>query len=74
MAREDGVVIFLECDTDDILGASIYHGTFCNVSTAFASLADDASSGEILVFGGDSGQGGVWSVSLLYRSLSNHNY
>lgn len=63
MAREDGVVIFLECDTGDILGASFYHGTFCNVSTAFASLADDTSSGEILVFGGDSGQGGVWSVS-----------
>lgn len=62
MAREDGVVIFLECDSEDILGASFYHGTFCNVSTAFASLADDTSSGEILVFGGDSGQGGVWSV------------
>lgn len=63
MAREDGVVIFLECNTEDVLGASFFHGNFCNVSTAFASLADDTSSGEILVFGGDSGQGGVWSVS-----------
>lgn len=62
MAREDGVVIFLECNTEDVLGASFVLGNFCNVSTAFASLADDTSSGEILVFGGDSGQGGVWSV------------
>lgn len=63
LAREDGMVIILECDTEDILAASFCHGTFCRVSTAFASLADDTSSGEILVFGGDSGQGGVWSVS-----------
>lgn len=66
LAREDGVVIYLECDSDDILGASFYHGTFCSVSTAFASLADEFHdgealvNGETLVFGGDSGQGGVW--------------
>lgn len=72
IAREDGVVIFLECDTEDILGSSSKHGTFCNVSTAFASLADeyyDAEkmemvNGETLVFGGDSGQGGVWRASV----------
>lgn len=69
LAREDGVVIYLECDSDDILVASFYHGTFCNVSTAFASLADEfddgdgLKNGESLVFGGDSGQGGVWRVS-----------
>ncbi|KAF3768013.1 hypothetical protein M406DRAFT_254924 [Cryphonectria parasitica EP155] len=69
MAREDGVVIYLECDSDDILGASFYHGTFCSVSTAFASLADEFHdgealvNGETLVFGGDSGQGGVWRAS-----------
>lgn len=69
LAREDGVVIYLECDSDDILAASFYHGTFCNVSTAFASLADEfddgegLKNGESLVFGGDSGQGGVWRAS-----------
>lgn len=62
MAREDGVVIFLEYTTEDVLAASVKLGEFCNVSTAFASLADDQGSGEILVFGGDSGQGGVWNV------------
>lgn len=72
LAREDGVVIYLECDSDDILGASFYHGTFCNVSTAFASLADEfddgegLKNGESLVFGGDSGQGGVWRASCLF--------
>lgn len=72
MAREDGVVIFLECDLDDILGSANILGTFCNVSTAFASLADDYNeterkawgNSETLVFGGDSGQGGVWRASL----------
>lgn len=64
VAREDGVVIYLECDTEDILGAAFYHGTFCNVSTAFASLPD-ANNGETLVFGGDGGQGGVWRVGHL---------
>lgn len=69
LAREDGVVIYLECNSDDILGADFYHGTFCNVSTAFASLADEfddgegLKNGESLVFGGDSGQGGVWRAS-----------
>ncbi|CAN8103139.1 unnamed protein product [Discula destructiva] len=71
MAREDGVVIFLECDLDDILGSASKLGTFCNVSTAFASLADEYHDTqkmewvncETLVFGGDSGQGGVWRAS-----------
>lgn len=72
IAREDGVVIYLECDLDDIVGASFYHGTFCSVSTAFASLADEFHdgealvNGETLVFGGDSGQGGVWRVRSQY--------
>lgn len=74
MAREDGVVIFLECNSEDVLGASFFHGNFCNVSTAFASLADDTSSGEILVFGGDSGQGGVWSVSPLAERRSKFSF
>lgn len=71
MAREDGVVIFLECESDDILGSASKLGTFCNVSTAFASLEDEYHDAEkmaffnceTLVFGGDSGQGGVWRAS-----------
>lgn len=79
LAREDGVVIYLECDSsDDVLGASFYHGTFCNVSTAFASLADEfddgegLANGESLVFGGDSGQGGVWRASRLSSDKREH--
>lgn len=72
LAREDGVVIFLECELDDILGSASKLGTFCNVSTAFASLADeyhdphkmDWVNCETLVFGGDSGQGGIWRASV----------
>lgn len=79
MAREDGLVIFLECDLDDILGSHSRHGTFCNVSTAFASLADEYHDAEkmawvnceTLVFGGDSGQGGVWRASVPNPDMLN---
>lgn len=63
VAREDGLVLFLECDSDNILGASFNHGTFCNVSTAFTSLSHH--NDDILVFGGDSGLGGVWKACFL---------
>lgn len=61
LAREDGLVMFLECDSDNILGAAFYVGTFGNVSTAFASLAHH--NDDILIIGGDSGLGGVWQAS-----------
>lgn len=60
LAREDGLVMFLECDSDNILGAAFYVGTFGNVSTAFASLAHH--NDDILIIGGDSGLGGVWQT------------
>ncbi|KAJ9131153.1 Mono-functional DNA-alkylating methyl methanesulfonate domain protein [Pleurostoma richardsiae] len=61
LAREDGVVIFLDIDSENILGASVKVGNFeCNVSTAFASLFDEFT--DILILGGDSGPGAIWQV------------
>ncbi|KAK7743196.1 hypothetical protein SLS53_004281 [Cytospora paraplurivora] len=60
LAREDGLVMFLECESNEILGAAFYVGTFGNVSTAFASLAHH--NDDILIFGGDSGFGGIWQT------------
>ncbi len=62
LAREDGVVMFLDIDSDNILGATVEIGTFdCNIGTSFCSLFDDFN--DILIMGGDSGQGTIWQVS-----------
>lgn len=72
VAREDGLVLFLECDSENILGAHFNHGTFCNVSTAFTSLSHH--NDDILVFGGDSGLGGVWKASSSSPMPARVNY
>jgi hypothetical protein len=61
--------MFLECDSDNILGAAFYVGTFGNVSTAFASLAHH--NDDILIIGGDSGLGGVWQASYPGHTISD---
>jgi hypothetical protein len=61
LAREDGVVMFLDINSDNILGASVEIGKFeCNIGTAFCSLFDDFN--DILIMGGDSGPGTIWQV------------
>ncbi len=64
LAREDGLVVFLDIDSDNILGASIkVIRSQCNISRAFCSLFDTWA--DILIVGGDSGPGTIWKVSLL---------
>ncbi|EFX05596.1 thermotolerance protein [Grosmannia clavigera kw1407] len=61
LAREDGVVMFLEIDSDNILGASVQIGKFdCNIGTSFCSLLDDFN--DILIMGGDSGPGSICQI------------
>ncbi|KAL1911049.1 hypothetical protein Sste5344_003222 [Sporothrix stenoceras] len=61
LAREDGVVMFLDINSDNILGASVEIGKFeCNIGTAFCSLFDDFN--DILIMGGDSGPGTIWQI------------
>ncbi|TPX14965.1 uncharacterized protein E0L32_004795 [Thyridium curvatum] len=61
LAREDGVVMFLDIDSDNILGASVNVGNFkCNIANAFCALQDNWS--DILIMGGDSGPGAIWQV------------
>lgn len=63
LAREDGVVTYLEIDSENIPGAtSKILKSECNISTAFCSLFDRYS--DILIIGGDSGPGTIWQVSL----------
>jgi len=60
LAREDGVVVFVDIDQDNI-GATSLVGEFkCSIATAFCSLYNDTS--DILIVGGDSGPGGIWEV------------
>ncbi|SPQ23721.1 83584e03-818d-4b11-90c2-03de08d0c3f1 [Thermothielavioides terrestris] len=61
LAREDGVVVFLEAEQDNALARSTVMDTFpCGISTAFACLFDDST--DVLVLGSDSGPGGHWKI------------
>ena len=61
LAREDGVVIFIEADSESALDRSTFMDTFdCNISSAFTCLFDQHT--DILVLGSDSGPGGIWKV------------
>ncbi|KAI1457541.1 hypothetical protein F4805DRAFT_173087 [Annulohypoxylon moriforme] len=62
LAREDGLINFLECGDEFEIETSVSMGSVdCNIDTAFASLFH--LWGDILVTGGDSGPGAVWNVS-----------
>ncbi|CAK7268404.1 hypothetical protein SEPCBS57363_003074 [Sporothrix epigloea] len=61
LAREDGVVTFLDINSDNILGASVEIGKFeCNIGTAFCSVFDEFN--DILIMSGDSGPGTIWQI------------
>ncbi|KAK3318348.1 mono-functional DNA-alkylating methyl methanesulfonate N-term-domain-containing protein [Apodospora peruviana] len=61
LAREDGVVMFIEFDEDGTMLKSYKLETFdCNISSAFACVYDQYV--DSLLFGGDTGPGAVWRV------------
>jgi hypothetical protein len=61
LAREDGLVYYLQVDPDGCPAESNYMDKFdCNISTAFACLHDVDS--DILIMGGDSGPGAMYKV------------
>ncbi|KAI1379323.1 hypothetical protein F4677DRAFT_328209 [Hypoxylon crocopeplum] len=61
LAREDGLINFLECGDESEIETSVSMGSVdCNIDTAFASLFH--LFGDVLVTGGDSGPGAVWNV------------
>ena len=68
LAREDGVVYFMEADSDGTLTGTMYIQTFdCSISTAFSCLYDQYD--DVLVMGGDSGPGAIWKVRNLPASF-----
>lgn len=68
IAREDGLVKFLEIDTTEFVNANmIVDGFENNIGTAFASLDSTfpgaaGSMGDIIIAGGDSCPGGIYLV------------
>jgi hypothetical protein len=70
IAREDGVVRFIEIDSEDDIKAHFHIGNFeCNNGTALASLEyqisnNSGKTGDLLITGGDSCAGGTYLVSL----------
>ncbi|AEO55429.1 hypothetical protein MYCTH_59585 [Thermothelomyces thermophilus ATCC 42464] len=60
LAREDGVVLFMEADQDNALTSHFLDPFPCNISGAFACLFDRST--DVLVLGSDSGPGGYWKI------------
>ncbi|KAL1869983.1 hypothetical protein VTK73DRAFT_2877 [Phialemonium thermophilum] len=62
LAREDGIVSYIEADMDSTLTGSLLMDKFdCSISSAFTCLYDQYT--DVLVMAGDSGPGAVWKVS-----------
>ncbi|KAL2267512.1 hypothetical protein VTJ83DRAFT_4789 [Remersonia thermophila] len=61
LAREDGVVAFLEADEDSNISRSTFLQPFpCNISTAFACAFDNST--DVLFLASESGPGGYWRI------------
>ncbi|KAK8011479.1 mono-functional DNA-alkylating methyl methanesulfonate N-term-domain-containing protein [Apiospora arundinis] len=66
LAREDGIITFLEIGFDSDLQTSTVMGSVdCNIDTAFGCVWD--SLADVLVTGGDSGSGAVWNIEARER-------
>jgi hypothetical protein len=69
LAREDGVVFFVEADLDNTVTGSLYIDKVdCNISTAFTCLYDQFD--DVLVMGSASSPGAVWKVSWQHPSAN----
>jgi hypothetical protein len=68
LAREDGVVYFVEADSESTVAGSLYiEKVDCNISTAFSCLYDQYH--DVLVMGSDSSPGAIWKVRCLPTTL-----
>lgn len=62
LAREDGVVLFMEADQESPVAQCTPIDPFpCAISTAFACVFDRST--DVLLLGSNSGPGGYWKVS-----------
>ena len=74
IAREDGHIKFLEIDSEELINADMNIGYFdCNNGTALASLDyeqinNSDRTGDLLITGGDSCDGGTYLVSIMICS------
>ena len=64
LAREDGIVIHLELESDSLMTSVTLIGCLnINIGGAFTAAYDIFS--DLLIIGGDAGPGGVWKVRLV---------
>lgn len=64
LAREDGIVIHLELESDSLMYSVTQIGCLdINIGRAFTAAYDIYS--DLLIIGGDAGPGGVWKVRIL---------
>ena len=65
LAREDGVVYFVDADSESTVNGSLYIDKVdCNISAAFSCLYDQYD--DVLVMGSDSSAGAIWKVSGIF--------
>lgn len=60
LAREDGVVVYIEADNDSLVNRSTLVKRFATSISTFASMGDPHA--DVLILGSDSGPGSVWRV------------
>lgn len=80
LAREDGIVIHLELESDSLMTSVTQIGCLnINIGRAFTAAYDVFS--DLLIIGGDAGPGGVWKVRLVHyndtdtaRTNKDHSY
>lgn len=76
IAREDGLLKFLEIDCDEFVESEMDVGDFegrCGTALACIDYRDaDNRTGDLLITGGDSCQGGAYLVS--YSPFANHGF
>jgi hypothetical protein len=68
LAREDGVVTFIEIDQEGSVGPIHIMDPFpCSISRAFACMPNSDCSTDVLILGSDVGPGAYWKVRRIQR-------
>lgn len=68
LAREDGAIVFLECNLNDVTGATMNVGNCdCTISRAFTTMYD--AFNDVAIMAGEAGFGAICQVQSRQRQL-----